>query len=371
MRRTPLYDRHRALGARMVDFAGWEMPVQYTGILDEHHAVRRRAGLFDVSHMGEIEVRGDGALAACQRVTPNDVARLADGRAQYTLFLLPSGGIVDDVIVYRHAADRFLFCVNASNRERDLEHLREHVRDAEVVDRSDEYGLLALQGPRATAVLAALVDVALGDVPRFGFAAGRVAGYEAVVAHTGYTGEDGWEIYCKAEETPPVWDEILSAGASEGVVPAGLGARDTLRLEAALPLYGHELRTDTMPLEAGLGWVVRMEKGEFLGRAALRRRLAEGVRRRLIGLALVEPGVPRADYRILRGGDPVGVVTSGTRSPTLGKGIALGYVDAVAAATGTRLAVEIRNRAVGAEVVPLPFYRRGRDGGQVAAAPEG
>jgi aminomethyltransferase len=371
MKRTPLYERHRALGARMVEFAGWEMPVQYTGILDEHHAVRGRAGLFDVSHMGEIEVRGEGALGTCQRLTPNDVARLEDGRAQYTLLLLPSGGILDDVIVYRRAADRFLFCVNASNREHDLEHLREHVRVAEVVDRSDDYGLLALQGPRATAVLAGLVDVPLGGVPRFGFAEGRVAGHAAIVAHTGYTGEDGWEIYCKAEEASLVWDEILAAGAREGVVPAGLGARDTLRLEAALPLYGHELTIDTTPLEAGLRWVVRMEKGEFVGRAALQRQLAAGVRRRLVGLALVEPGVPRAGYRILRGGDSAGVVTSGTRSPTLGKGIALGYVDAVAAAVGTPLAVEIRNRAVAAEVVPLPFYRRGRDAGQTAAVPKG
>ncbi len=340
----------------MVDFAGWEMPVQYRGIIEEHTAVRTRAGLFDVSHMGEIEVRGAGALAACQHLTCNDASRLRDGQAQYTLLMRPSGGLVDDVVVHRLSDTRYLFCVNASNRDKDADWMREQVRGAEVIDRSDEYGQLALQGPCAGAVLARLTDVALGEVPRFCFIEGRVAGHFCLIAHTGYTGEDGWELYCRPEAAAPIWDALLEAGRPEEVIPAGLGARDTLRLEAALPLYGHELDDDTTPYEARLGWVVRLDKGEFIGSAALRRQKVEGVRRRLIGIELTEPGVPRAEYPILRAGAAVGKLTSGTKSPTLGKGIGLGYVDSTAGEGA--LAVEIRQRAVAAREVALPFYRR-------------
>ncbi|MGH7786603.1 MAG: glycine cleavage system aminomethyltransferase GcvT, partial [Candidatus Binatia bacterium] len=265
MRQTPLNAAHRALGARMVDFAGWDMPVQYRGIMEEHAAVRARAGLFDVSHMGEVEVRGAGALAACQHATANDVRRLADGQAQYTLLLRPDGGIVDDVILHRRAADDFFFCVNASNRDADVAYLREHIRGAEVVDRSDDTALLALQGPHATAILAPLTDIALDRLPRFHFATGTVAGQPALVAHTGYTGEDGWELYSAAAAAPALWQALLDAGAPHGLVPVGLGARDTLRLEAALPLYGHELGAETTPFEARLGWVVQMDKGDFVG----------------------------------------------------------------------------------------------------------
>lgn len=359
MRRTPLYDAHRAAGARMVDFAGWEMPVQYSGIIDEHVAVRTRAGLFDVSHMGEVEVRGPGALAACQHATANDVGRLADGQAQYSLLLTPEGGIVDDVIVYRRAADRFLICVNASNRERDFAYLREHARGAEVIDRSDEYALLALQGPRATSILARLTGAQLARVPRFAFTEGEVAGCGGLIAHTGYTGEDGWELYCAPEDADALWNAILDAGRPDGIAPAGLGARDTLRLEAALPLYGHELSEEGTPFEARLAWVVRMEKGDFVGRAALATHRERGPRRCLVGIELTEPGVPRAGYRVLRGDGPVGEVTSGTKSPTLGKGIALGYVEPTASNLATALAVEIRGKAVAAQVVRLPFYRSG------------
>ena len=357
MKRTPLYAAHCAAGARMVDFAGWEMPVQYSGIIDEHLAVRSRAGLFDVSHMGELEVRGAGALAACQYVTANDVGRLADGQAQYSLLLTLEGGIVDDVIVHRRAADRFFFCVNASNRERDLAHLRTHVRGAEVLDCSDDYALLALQGPRATAILARLTAVELGRVPRFAFAEGAVAGHGALIAHTGYTGEDGWEIYCAPGDAPALWQAILDGGRTEGIVPAGLGARDTLRLEAALPLYGPELGEDTTPFEARLAWVVRMDKGDFVGRAALEAHRRRGPRRCLVGIELTEPGVPRAGYRLLQQGRAIGEITSGTKSPTLGKGIGLGYVEPSASGPGTAAAVEIRAREVAARVVPLPFYR--------------
>jgi aminomethyltransferase len=357
MKRTPLYDAHRAAGARMVDFAGWEMPVQYSGIIDEHVAVRSRAGLFDVSHMGEIEVRGADAVAACQYATANDVGRLADGQAQYSLLLTPEGGIVDDVIIYRRAADRLLFCVNASNRERDFSHLQEHVRGAEVVDRSDEYALLALQGPRASAILARLTRADLAAAPRFAFLEGPVAGKTALMAHTGYTGEDGWELYCAPHDAAALWQAILDAGQPDGILPAGLGARDTLRLEAALPLYGHELGEHTTPFEARLGWVVHMEKPDFLGRAALAAHRQRGPRRCLVGIELIEAGIARAEYRLLQHGKPIGEVTSGTKSPTLGKAIGLGYVDPAASQPGTALAVEIRGRAVAAQVVRLPFYR--------------
>jgi glycine cleavage system T protein (aminomethyltransferase) len=357
--RTPLYDAHRALGARMVDFAGWEMPVQYQGIIDEHTAVRTRAGLFDVSHMGEIELRGPGALDACQRATANDVRRLRDGTAQYSLLLDPGGGIVDDIIVHRLAAERVMICVNASNRAPDFAYLREHARGADVVDVSDATALLALQGPRATAILARCTALPLADIPRFAFAESPVAGRRALVAHTGYTGEDGWELYAATGDAVTLWDALLAAGKADGISPAGLGARDTLRLEAALPLYGHELGLDTSPYEARLGWVVHPEKGDFIGRDALLAAQARGPRRRLVGVELVDAGVPRADYRVLRDGQGVGALTSGTKSPTLGKGVALGYVEPAASAVGTTLAVEIRGRAAAARVVPLPFYRRG------------
>jgi aminomethyltransferase len=342
----------------MVDFGGWEMPVQYSGILDEHRAVRERAGLFDVSHMGEIEVRGARALAVCQYLTVNDVARLRDGAAQYTMFCLPTGGAIDDVILYRFSETRFLFCVNAANHDVDYEWVREHGNQAEVIDCSDDYAQLALQGPRATAILARLTPLALDGIPSFCFADGIVAGQRALVARTGYTGEDGWELYCTPTAAPALWDALLDAGAPQGILPAGLGARDTLRLEGALALYGHELNRDTTPYEARLGWIVHLEKGDFIGREVLERQKREGLARRLVGVTMIEPGIPRQGYRILRDGEPLGVVTSGTKSPTLGKAIGLGYVPVGSAAVGTRLGVEIRGRSVAAEVTELPFYRR-------------
>jgi aminomethyltransferase len=357
MKRTPLYEAHRSLGARLVEFAGWEMPVQYGGIVKEHLAVRGRAGLFDVSHMGEIELRGRAALAACQWLTPNDVGRLRDGEAQYSLLLLPSGGILDDVIIYRRSEECFLFCVNAANRERDYDWMREHARGVDVVDRSDEFALLALQGPRATAVLSRLTRVDL-DRPRFSFVEGEVVGRHTLIARTGYTGEDGWELYCAPESARALWDDILNAGEPDGILPAGLGARDTLRLEAALPLYGHELSEAVTPLEARLSWVVRFDKGDFLGCDALRRKAAEPRRRHLVGIALVETGVPRSGYAVWRAARRVGELTSGTKSPSLGKGIGLGYVDDAEIGAGAALEIEIRARKVKAEVVRLPFYRR-------------
>jgi aminomethyltransferase len=358
MKRTPLFAAHQALGARFVDFGGWEMPVQYTGIIAEHHAVRQRAGLFDVSHMGEIELRGPHAIAACQAMTVNDVGRLRDGQAQYSLLCLPSGGVVDDIIVHRVAPERLLLCVNANNTEKDLAWAREHCGDAAVVNRSTEFAQLALQGPRASDILMPVTDLQLGEIPSFSFREGHVAGRRALVAHTGYTGEDGWEIYCGAETALAVWQALLDAGQPFGITPAGLGARDTLRLERALPLYGHELTAETTPLEAGLGWVVRWSKGEFIGRDALLRQRETGVQRDLVGLMMREAGIPRQGYRIFHGRDVVGAVTSGTMSPTLGKAIALGYVAGTWKEVGTGLGIEIRSRVSQAEVVPLPFYKR-------------
>ncbi len=356
--RTPLFEAHRAAGARLVEFAGWEMPVQYEGIMAEHAMVRERAGLFDVSHMGQVEVRGPRALERLQWVTANDVSLLADGRAQYSLLLAPDGGIVDDIIIYRQQADRFLVCVNASNREADVAHMREHCAGADLVDRSDEFALLALQGPRATEVLGELTDTELSEVSSFAFVDATVAGVSCLAARTGYTGEDGWELYCSAASGPALWAAILDAGRDQGVGPAGLGARDTLRLEAALPLYGHELSLEVQPFEARLGWVVKLDKGDSIASAALRQARERGPERKLVGIEVPKGGIARQDHALLDGDRRIGTVTSGTRSPSLGKAIGLGYVEPQLSRVGSEIAVEIRGRKVPARVVALPFYRR-------------
>ncbi len=366
MRRTPLYDAHRAAGARFTEFGGWEMPVQYTGILAEHALVRRSAGLFDVSHMGEIEVRGPGALALCQRVGTNDAAKLAVGRAQYTPWCDPQGGTIDDTILYRTGEDRYLFCVNASNTETCVAWIREqsaHVPGVEVIDASDSYALLALQGPRAVEVAARAGAPDLARLERFACATTTVAGVRVLAARTGYTGEDGFELFTPPADAVTLWQALLGVARDDlEVGPVGLGARDTLRLEAGLPLYGHELARDISPLEAGLGWAVKLDKGEFIGRDALLAQKRNGLARRLIGLKLTGPGIARAGYPVLAAGAPVGKVTSGTKSPTLGIAIALALV--ASESLDAPLAVEIRGRAVPAERVALPFYRR-------AAAPAG
>ncbi len=366
LRRTPLYDVHRALGAKLVEFGGWEMPVSYRGILDEHRTVRRSVGLFDVSHMGEVEVTGDAATAACQRLTTNDVRRLADGQVQYTLLCRYDGGVVDDVTLYRRSATRYFFCVNASNAGKDLAWIREHAGDATVVDRSDETALLALQGPRAAAVLGRLTGAALDGLKAFRFADGAVAGLPVTISRTGYTGEDGFELYARAGDARRLWDALMAAGAADEIQPIGLGARDTLRLEAALALYGNELSETTTPLAAGLDRFVALDGEDFVGRDALRAVRAAGTPRRLVGLELRGAGIARHGHALTHEGKTVGEVTSGTHSPTLGRAIALAYVEAPLAAVGTALAVDIRGRAVPAAVVPTPFYRRPR---AAAAAP--
>lgn len=362
LRRTPLHAVHRRLGARMVEFGGWDMPVQYSGILEEHRAVRTRAGLFDVSHMGEVEIRGPAALDAVQRLVTNDAARLADGDAQYAVMCVAEGGIVDDLVYARLAADRFLLTVNASNRERDVAWMREHAGGAEVIDRSDELALLALQGPLAARILEPLTEVDVARLAGFHVAEARVAGRAALLSRTGYTGEDGFEIYVDAAAAAPLWDALVDAGAPRGLLPAGLGARDTLRLEAGLLLYGNDIDATTTPLEAGLGRVVKLDKGEFVGREALARQKREGVTRRLVGIEMETSSIPRHGYPLYAGGERVGVVTSGTKSPTLGRGIALGYVSADRSAPGGAIEVEIRGRMHAARVVRPPFVPRGRPG---------
>ena len=382
LRRTPLYECHLEQGARMVPFAGWEMPVQYAGVIDEHRAVRGAAGLFDVSHMGEAAVRGAGAEAFLQWLTPNDVAQLVPGRAHYSGLLTDRGTYVDDLLIYRLAADDFMVVVNAANAERDLAWIREH-RDAwrapsaphappapparrepspeptlDIADESDSYALLALQGPRALAILEPLASAGVSGLRYYGFLRGEVAGAPAIISRTGYTGEDGFELYLEPAAAPAVWRRLLAAGAPHGLVPAGLGARDTLRLEAAMALYGHEIDERTTPLEAGLSWVVKLGKGDFLGRAALAEQSAKGVARTLVGFTVQDRGIARQGHAVLADGEPVGEVTSGTFSPTLGKAIGMAYVPKALAAPGTPLAVDVRGRQLAAVVVELPFYRR-------------
>jgi len=335
------------------------MPVQYRGVIEEHLAVRRRAGLFDVSHMGEIEVRGPDGLEVCQKITANDLARLKIFQAQYTLLLNEEGGIVDDVVVYRLGEDHLLFCVNAANTEKDFQWIKENLTGrVEAQDTSASYVQLALQGPLAAKILQRLTPVRLEDMRPFHFAWDEVSAIRCLIARTGYTGEDGFELYCAPDRGAGLWNGVLEAGAESGLEPAGLGARDTLRLERALPLYGNELSDATTPLEAGLEWVVKFSKGPFLGREVLLRQRQEGVKRKLVGLEMVEPGIARSHYPILKQGRPIGEVTSGTKSPTLGRPIALGYVLADEAVIGNAVEVEIRGRRVGARVVSLPFYQR-------------
>ncbi len=356
--RTPLYDVHVRARARIVEFAGWDMPVQYQGILAEHEAVRERVGLFDVSHMGEVVFRGPKALDSLQRLFTNDLASCADGQAQYGCLCRESGGIVDDVVVYRRSPEDLLVCVNAANRQKDYEWLRGHAFGADVANESDAWGQLALQGPRAVDVLQKLTSVRLSAVGTYRFTQGDVAGIPCLVARTGYTGEDGFELFCASERASRLWDALMEAGQAEGIAPCGLGARDSLRLEMAYRLYGSDMDDSTTPLEAGLAWVVKLDKGDFVGREALRKQKEAGLARKLVGFTLTEPGIPRHGYPVLQDRKAVGTVTSGTKSPSLGTSIGLAYVPPGLAAEGSTLAVEIRGRPVAAKVVKTPFYTK-------------
>jgi len=358
---TPLADRHQTLGARMVEFGGWLMPLQYAGILEEHRAVRSRAGLFDLSHMGELFVEGSEAAAALGYALTTEPAGLKVGRAHYSMICFPEGGILDDLIVYRLGEERFMVVANASNASAVSDALAERLAGRHVVldDRSLATALVAIQGPLAAAILAPLTDMALADLPYYGIAPGNVAGVPALIARTGYTGEDGFEVIVDVAAAGRVWDALLEAGEPMGAVPVGLGARDTLRLEAGMPLYGNELGPDTTPFEAGLGRVVKLAKdGDFVGRAALEKASAEGPRKLLVGLAVRGRGIARHGYDVFVGDRRIGVVTSGTQSPTLGQPIAMAYVTPSEAEPGTIVDVGIRDQRVPAEVVPMPFYRR-------------
>jgi aminomethyltransferase len=358
---TPLADVHRRLGARLIEFGGWLMPVQYSSIIEEHRTVRERVGLFDLSHMGELYVEGQDAGPALAAALVSDPAALAIGRAQYSMICTPSGGVIDDLIVYRLAEARYLVVANASNAAVVSDTLAERLAGFRAVldDRSLATGLLAVQGPRAVEVLGPLTDVDLGSLRYYAAAEGTVAGITALVARTGYTGEDGFEVFVETSQTEALWDALIEVVRAAGGLPIGLGARDTLRLEAGMPLYGNELDLDTNPFEAGLGRVVKLTKpGDFVGRAALEKVARDGPTRRLAGLTVEGRGIARHGHTVWVGDRRTGVVTSGTQSPTLGVPIAMAYVAPGDAEPGTVVEVEIRDTRVPARVVPLPFYRR-------------
>ncbi len=367
-KRTPLHDCHVAAGAKLVEFAGWEMPVRYASELEEHRAVRGAAGLFDVSHMGEFSVRGPGALDFLQGLTPNNVARLRPGRIHYSGLLTPEATYVDDLLVYQLGEAEYMLVVNAANSGGDMEWLRSHPHpECEIEDHSDRYALLALQGPKATEILRRVVTLAplrgdaaveLEAIRYYRFVFGSVAGADCIVSRTGYTGEDGFELYLAPEAAPAVWDALLEAGAGDGLVPAGLAARDSLRLEAGMALYGHEIDRTTTPYEAGLGWVVKLKKGDFLGRDVLVAQKRQGTERRLIGFEISGRGIARQGHALVHDGAEVGRVTSGGWSPSFEKAIGTAYLPPDLAATGTELEVNLRRRRLAATVVDLPFYRR-------------
>jgi aminomethyltransferase len=359
LKATPLNSVHRRMGARMVDFGGWDMPVQYSGILDEHHAVRTKVGIFDVSHMGEIEVRGPEALALVESVTSNAASRLKEGQAQYSGLLYEHGGFVDDILVHKVAPDQYFLCVNASNQEKDFDYIRTMNRTGAAVEfASDHYAQIAIQGPRALKTLAKLTAVPLGEIRYYWFRDGEVAGIPARIAHTGYTGEDGFEVYVAPEHAEAVWEKLLDAGHEFGILPCGLGARNTLRLEAKMALYGHEIDASITPFEGDLAWIVKLDKGEFAGRATLAKQQAEGVKRRIVGFEMTGRGIGRDGYEIQIGGQGAGWVTSGGPSPTLGKNIGLAMLPVEAGEPGRTIQIVIRNQPVDAVIVPTPFYKR-------------
>ncbi len=361
--RTPLHDRHAAAGGRLIPFAGYEMPVQYRSILEEHRAVRSAAGLFDLSHMGEIHVSGPEAVAFLRYALVSDPGALEPGQAQYSMLCQEDGGIIDDLICY-HVDGAYLVVCNAANHHAVVEHLEALLGrgdfDATIDDRSERTALVAPQGPAAAAILASLTELPLDDLGYYRAMRGDVAGVDCLVARTGYTGEDGFELFCGARHAGHLWDALLAAGSGAGLIPAGLGARDTLRLEAGMPLYGNELDRTTNPFEANLGRVVKLDKGEFIGRAALGQVQQAGPRRKLIGLVMQENAIPRSGYVVRHEGADVGVVTSGTASPTLGEKVAMAYVPAELAAVGAIFEVVVRDRPYRAEQVKLPFYKRPR-----------
>ena len=366
LKRTPLYDEHVAARGKMVPFGGFEMPVQYTSIIQEHIAVRTRAGLFDVSHMGEILIQGPRALDFVQKISCNDHAKMTVGRAQYTGLMYPEGTLVDDMLVHKMADDAYFLVVNAANTDKDFAYIQEVAAGedgVEVINQSAEYAQLALQGPLALEVLQPLTGTDLAGIRYYHFTWGEVLGHKAIIARTGYTGEDGFEVYVAPEHASEIWRAILKSGAPKGVIPAGLGARDTLRLEAGMCLYGNDIDRTTTPLEAGLGWIVKLDKGDFIGRDVLERQAQEGVERKLVGFEMIDRGIARHGFPVFLhpdDGEPAGVVTSGTHSPTLRKPIGMAYVPSEAAEPGREMWVSIRGQVRKVAIVALPFYSRKR-----------
>lgn len=362
MKKTPLYEEHIALNGRMVEFGGWSMPVQYSGLKDEHFAVRGAVGLFDVSHMGEVSVRGKEAFSFVQNLVTNDVSKITDGQAQYTVMCNPQGGIVDDLLVYRFSETNFLLVINAANIEKDFAWMKKnHKGQSELKNVSDNYFQIALQGPKSNEVFSKISILNLSEIGYYRFAEETLLGQTCIVSRTGYTGEDGFEIYGPSEHGKVVWQALLDAGTSFGIKPCGLGCRDTLRLEAKMALYGNDIDEKTNPYEAGLGWVVKLAKNEFIGKEALAKVKAEGPARKLVGLEMIDRGIPRHDYPLLNEAEEkIGIVTSGTMSPTLNKCIALGYLP-TSYKVGDTIYVGIRDKKAKAQICKTPFYQRTKE----------
>ena len=366
LKQTPLNRVHRELGGKMVDFGGWDMPVQYpAGTIEEHLRTRNHSGLFDVSHMGEIDVKGSDAIAFVNRITSNDVTKLIDGQAQYSALTTPDGTVIDDLLVYRFAADHLFLVVNAGTTEKDWEWIRSHHagESVELKNVSTEYCQIALQGPEALSILQQLTDVPLNDIKYYHFTTGTVDGVESIISRTGYTGEDGFEVYAAAEKGEQLWNKMLEVGkvgTETGVLPCGLAARNTLRLEAGMSLYGHEIDETTTLLEANLGWICKLDKGEFIGREKLAQQKEAGLKRRLVGFEITERGIARDDQEVVIGDQRVGKVTSGSPAPYLKKNIGFAYVPAEFAAVGGEIKIDVRGRLVGAQIVKTPFYKRAR-----------
>ncbi|MBW8348095.1 glycine cleavage system aminomethyltransferase GcvT [Bacillus sp. IITD106] len=365
LKRTPLYPLYKELGAKTIDFGGWDLPVQFSSIKEEHEAVRTKAGIFDVSHMGEIVVKGKGSLAFLQKMVTNDLSKLKSGSAQYTAMCYEDGGVVDDLLVYKLAEEDYLLVVNAANTEKDVKWLHDNaIGDVEIQDVSSDYGLIAIQGPKAEAILQTLVtDTELKEIKLFKFIENvDVNGSNTLISRTGYTGEDGFEIYCSPSDAEKIWKDLLAVGAEEGLLPCGLGARDTLRFEAALALYGQELSEQISPLEAGIGFAVKLNKEEdFIGKSALQKQKDAGIPRSIVGIEMIDRGIPRHGYKVFAGDEEIGFITSGTQSPTLKKNIGLALINSEYKELGRELTVEIRGKRLKAKVVSTPFYKRAKN----------
>jgi len=360
MKKTPLYEKHIQLKGKMIDFGGWSLPVEYTGIIPEHEAVRTKAGIFDVSHMGEITVKGEDSEKYLQMLLTNDISLLNNNQIAYTAMCYPHGGVVDDLLVYKYSNTDYLLVVNASNTEKDYQWMKENIfGNTEILNVSENYAQLALQGPLAETILQKLTKKNLNEIEFYYFIDNvKIGNIEALVSRTGYTGEDGFELYFAYDKAEEMWDLILEAGKDEGLIPAGLGARDTLRFEASLPLYGHELNENITPLEAGLGFFVKLNKENFIGKEALARQKSEGLKRRIVGFEMIDRGIPRNNYEVYKEGEKIGYVTTGSFSPTLKKNIGLALIDSAYSKEGTEIEILIRNKNSKAKVIKKPFYSK-------------